>query len=255
MKTKDLSKHISATYKTLRLGIAVIALAFPPLLGIGGYILAKLPLDGSMSAYYHAGDSLNPGHGVMRNVFVGILFAIGTILFLYQGITRLEDYALNIAGVLALGIALFPMTWPVGSKGTPFSLHGICAVSFFVCIAYVCIFRASDTLTLIHDHATRERYRRSYKLLGVAMVTSPAIAFILTSVLQLNTSLTFFVEAVGVYVFAAYWLLKSREIAGTNADQRAVTGKLRVEPHRLSDAFRPVSITPVEAENVQGVSG
>lgn len=248
MKTKDLSNHIAATYRALRVGIAVIAFAFPLILWIGGHILANLPLEGSMSAYYHAGDALNPGQGVLRNEFVGILFAIGTILFLYQGITRLEDYALNIAGVLALGIALFPMTWPVasGSKDNPFSLHGVCAVSFFVCIAYVCIFRASDTLTLIKDDAKRKRYRRGYKLLGVLMLASPVIAFILSSILKLQNSSTFFVEVAGVYVFAAYWVLKSYEISETNSDQRAALGKLRVEPHRLPDAFRTISITPVD---------
>lgn len=253
MKTKDLSNHIAATYRALRVGIAVIAFAFPLILWIGGHILANLPLESSMSAYYHASDALNPGqgvpgHGVMRNEFVGILFAIGTILFLYQGITRLEDYALNIAGVLALGIALFPMAWPVaqGSKDNTFSLHGICAVSFFVCIAYVCIFRASDTLTLLKDDARRKRYRRSYKLLGVLMVASPVIAFILTSILKLQNSYTFFVEVAGVYVFATYWLLKSYEISETNSDQRAALGKLRVEPHRLPDAFRTIKITPVD---------
>ncbi len=102
MKTKDFSNHISATYKALRLGVALIAFAFPLILWIGGHIHASLPLQGSMSAYYHAGDALHPGQGVMRNEFVGILFAVGTILFLYQGISRLEDYALNLAGVLAL---------------------------------------------------------------------------------------------------------------------------------------------------------
>ena len=246
MNTKDLSKHISTTYVTLRVGIAVIALAFPPLLWIGGHILASLPLQGSMSEYYHAGD------GAMRSEFVGILFAIGTILFLYKGVTRLEDYALNLAGVLALGITLFPMPWHCEPDCKPFSLHGICAVSFFVCIAYVCIFRASDTLTLITDQATRNRYRRNYKLLGVAMLVSPAIAFILTLTLQPQgnlRSITFFIEAVGVYVFAAYWLLKSHEISQTNSDQKAVLGKLVVAPHRLSDAFRSISITHVEDSN------
>ena len=53
-----------------------------------------------MSAYYHAGQ------GVMRNEFVGILFAVGALLFAYQGYSRFEDCALNLAGVLALGIAL-----------------------------------------------------------------------------------------------------------------------------------------------------
>jgi hypothetical protein len=63
-----------------------------------------------MSAYYHAIDSLYPdqgipGQGSMRNEFVGILFAVGALLFAYQGYSRLEDYALNLAGVLALETA------------------------------------------------------------------------------------------------------------------------------------------------------
>ena len=62
MKTKDLSNQISATYKMLRLGVAVIAFAFPLLLWIGGHLLAGLPLAGSMSAYYYT---------IMRDMFVG----------------------------------------------------------------------------------------------------------------------------------------------------------------------------------------
>jgi hypothetical protein len=60
MKTKDLSTHISATYATLRLVLVVIGFVLPPLLWIGGYVFAKEPLAGSLSAYYYAGD------GVMR---------------------------------------------------------------------------------------------------------------------------------------------------------------------------------------------
>ena len=80
----------------LRLGLAVIAFAFPLLLWIGGYYLGHLHLAGSMGAYYHAIDSLHPdqgipGQGSMRNEFVGILFAVGALLFAYQGYSRLED--------------------------------------------------------------------------------------------------------------------------------------------------------------------
>src|SRR5262245_28860273 len=154
MKTKNLSNQVTATYKMLRLGLAVIAFAFPLVLWIGGYLRAELPLAGSMSAYYFE----NGGAGVMRNEFVGILFAVGALLFAYQGYSRFVDMALNVAGVLALGIAIFPMKWPE-STGSSFSLHGACAISFFVCIAYVCIWRAGDTLPLIKDVAMRERYR------------------------------------------------------------------------------------------------
>jgi hypothetical protein len=233
---KDLSDHISATYRALRIGIAATAFAFPILLAVGGYFLAGLALEGSMSAYYHAGNS------AMRNVFVGILFAVGMILFLYQGFTVLEDWALNFAGVFALGVALFPMAWPAGSGGSPFSAHGIFAVLFFLCIAYVCIFRASDTLSLIKDAKKRERYRALYRMIGIFMIASPLLAFVSISILKLNRSLIFFVEAAGVYVFAWYWLLKSREIAQTDADRKAARGKLRVKPHGLSDTFRHLPV-------------
>ena len=122
---KDLSNQMVVTYKMLRLGLAVLAFAFPPLLYGGGRLLASLPLAGSMSAYYHyhridtpppekgtlnqgAADNNAPDQGVMRNVFVGILFAVGGLLFAYQGFSQLEDYALNLAGILAWGVALFP---------------------------------------------------------------------------------------------------------------------------------------------------
>lgn len=235
MKATDLSQHIAATYRSLRLGLAVIAFAFSIVLAVGGYVLANESLQGSMSAYYHAGD------GAMRTEFVGVLFAVGAILFLYRGFTFFEDYALNFAGVLALGVALFPMDWPEGTDGK-FSKHGACAVAFFVCIAYVCIFRAGDTLTLIQDEARRRRYQRSYRLLGVAMVALPALAFLLLSILKLNQSVTFFVEAAGVYVFSAYWIVKSREITETNADKKAARGALQARPHGLSDAFRQVAV-------------
>lgn len=242
---KNLSDHIAATYRALRIGIAVIALAFPILLAIGGYVLAGLALEGSMSAYYHAGNS------AMRNVFVGILFAVGTILFLYQGFSRLEDWALNFAGIFALGVALFPMAWPAVSGGSRFSLHGIFAVLFFLCIAYVCVYRASDTLSLVKDEKKRERYRVLYKIIGIAMFASPVMAFVLISLLRLNKSFVFFVEAAGVYVFAWYWLLKSLEIAKTNADEKAARGELDVKAHGLSDAFSPLTITEADDTNTK----
>src|SRR5687768_11654622 len=134
---KDLSDQIAATYRMLRLGLAVLAFTFPPLLFVGGLLLGGLPLAGSMSAYYHyhptkplppdngaldqsapipgATDKEISGQGVMRNLFVGILFAVGGLLFAYQGFSRLEDHALNLAGIMAWGVALFPMNWPEGT--------------------------------------------------------------------------------------------------------------------------------------------
>lgn len=251
--TKDLSDQMSATYKMLRLGLAVMAFAFPLILWIGGHLRADLPLAGSMSAYYHANgtEDASPGKGVMRNEFVGILFAVGAILFVYQGYSQLEDFALNLAGVLALGVALFPTRWPAGSNGSSFSLHGAFAVSFFVCIAYVCIWRAGDTLSLISDAATRERYRRTYQVLGWAMVISPLVAWLLISSLPYRESVIFIVELAGIYVFAIFWVIKSNEASKTKVDERATRGEVRAQPHGPSDVLRSLPVTPVAVPEAQ----
>ncbi len=67
--------------------------------------------------------------GSMRSYFVGFLFAVGAILFANKGYSRREDIFLNIAGVSALMIALFPMPW-TGKLAPLYWVHGaqICAI-------------------------------------------------------------------------------------------------------------------------------
>lgn len=69
-----LSRHIAVTYIHLRRGMAALALSLAPALALGGYLLFGTPLLPSMSAYYDSG---------MRDVFVGVLCAVGAFLFLY----------------------------------------------------------------------------------------------------------------------------------------------------------------------------
>jgi len=263
MPTSQLSNHIITTYMIIRKGLGYIALAFPPLLAAGGYALADLQLEGSMSAYYHAsplsqayellhpGCHVHHGEGVMRNWFVGLLFAEGIILILYKGFTRMEDYALNIAGAMGMGVALFPMAWGDGFKGVqysvfgiPCSLHGTCAVALFLCIGYVCIFRAPDTLNLITDDNRRSRYQIIYKILGWAMIASPLTAFTVSVVLRKQNAITFFIELIGIWVFAIYWLFKSREISETDADGKAARGELQVISDEKRHPFRKLQIVP-----------
>jgi len=248
MTAKDLTNQVVATYRMLRLGLAVLAFAFPLLLWTGGHLAGHLPLAGSMSAYYHASDPLDPEHGapgqgVMRNEFVGILFAVGMLLLVYQGISPYEDWALNLAGVMAFGIALCPMKWTTGPHDSPFSFHGFFAISFFICIAYVCIWRAADSLSLVKDVATRKYYRRTYKWLGWAMVICPVIAWVLISRLPFHATTIFFVELAGIYVFATYWVVKSHEASKTKLDEKAIRGEVRAQPQGLSHVFRALPLT------------
>lgn len=222
MKPDGLEKHILSTYLTLRFGIAVIAILFPALLYVGGKLYAGLPLQDSMSAYYHAAVD---GHS-MRNWFVGILFAVGAFLYLYKGYSNKENIALNFAGAFAVGIAIFPMEWNCGDHCAKVSPHGVSAVLFFISIAFVCLRCASDTLKFIDSETTRNRFRALYRSLGVALVLSPIGAFLITAVFQLQGSLTFFVEALGILAFSAYWIAKSREIRLSELERRATRGEV-----------------------------
>jgi hypothetical protein len=219
----DLQKHIAGTYFRLRLGMVVLAAALPLALWLGGWFADHAALRCSMSAYYFS--------PAMRDTFVGVLFAVGMFLYLYKGFSRRESWALNLAGACAVGIAMVPTTPVCGERGRIF--HGIFAVLFFLAIAYVCVFRAADTLSLIRDTRKAERLRAVYRWLGAAMVASPLIAVALAYSLHpadRGGSLVFFVETVAVLTFAAYWLAKSLELSATDAEELALERKLHRAP-------------------------
>ena len=248
MRPSQLREHVAATYHSIRTGIALVAIALPFVLWIGGAWRAGLPLQQSMSAYYHS---------AMRDVFVGVLCAVGIVLYLYKGFTRLENYALNLAGFFVVGAALVPTQADGGASDNSVSLHGTFAVLFFLCIAYVCIFRASDTLSEVRDAQKRKRYRRAYKTMGLAMVVSPLLAVLLTLLLQPGSemrSTIFVVETFAVLVFGSYWTVKSFEIKGSKVDRRAIQGELGTPEYGPKDAFKQIPVQQ-EAPGAAGQSG
>ena len=212
MSKEKLHYHIHETYFYLRVGIAAIAILLPFVLWLGGEWYVGTGLLDSMSDYYH---KVIDGKS-MRDWFVGILFVIGVFLYLYKGFTAKENLALNLGGLFEIGVAIFPMD----TTGTAsFTLHGFCAISFFLCIAYVCIWRASDTLYILNDPVKEKKYKTVYKSLGIAMVLSPLIAYLLTVFFKQYSALTFFLETVAVWVFGTYWIIKSKEFSETKLDE------------------------------------
>ena len=109
MREEDLQRHITRTYMTLRVGVAAMGLALPLLLWVG----SEEP-QSSMSACYHTR---------MGDVFVGLLFAIGACLYLYRGFSTRENIALNLAGILAFGVAVFPTPVEISSRFKSISLR------------------------------------------------------------------------------------------------------------------------------------
>jgi hypothetical protein len=180
----------------------------PILLAVGGKHAFHIPLRPSMSDYYWASTNFItppcekpkmdypagavpilvdiPG-GSMRSYFVGFLFAIGAMLFCYKGYTSEENWALNFAGAMAWGVALF------------------------LAIAYVSFFRAKDTLHFLGSKWQKTFYRYTYNGLAVMMVVAPAIAWY-KDVHDDNQTAIFWVELWGIYTFAMYWVVKLTEV-------------------------------------------
>jgi hypothetical protein len=138
-----LQMHVFNAYIHMRRGMAVIGIAFPIVVYLAGRY-DDVGLRHSISEYYwQAGAGAD---FFARTWFVGGLFALAALLFLYKGFSFLESAALNLAALFAVGVAIFPMPHDCKPYCPRLSLHGFCAMALFACLVYVVWFRARDTL-------------------------------------------------------------------------------------------------------------
>ena len=218
--------HVFATYISLRKGMAVIAFAFPIVVPVVGYLLDKhLGLQDSLSAYYWAS---NTGFNPSRVPFVGGLFAIAAFLYLYKGFTVVENIVLNLAGVCAVGVACFPMNWTCDGCGkwTP---HGLLAITLFGCLAYVVFFRSRDTLKYLPKGSKLAFFKWSYRVAAILMAGAPVGALLITMIIG-RRWYVIFIEGLGIWAFAYYWLVKGCELNLSHATKKALSRELAVAP-------------------------
>lgn len=245
-----IQKLMLSMFLHLRLGVGIIGLSLPLVLVFGGKAMG-VSFAGSMSAYYHATPQCSlpqcpdamrdttcqeSGRGPMRNWFVGNLFFIGAAMFLMKGFSNWENWALNLAGLAAPCVALFPMEWPCRTPG--FSIHSFhfpSAITFFVCAGFTCIFCSEKTLRQIPNPSPTEKkkiaiFRVWYRLLGIAMVTLPVLAWIFA---YNSGHLGFWLEMAGVSAFGTYWLVKTIELRWSQVEHKALVGLLEMNPRTL----------------------
>jgi hypothetical protein len=224
--SQRLLRHVFDTYNSLRLGMAAIAFAFPILLYVVGR-LNGLSLQGSMSAYYWASVEGDPP---VRVWFVGGIFVIGSFLFLYKGYTFLENWALNVAAVLIILVALFPMSWKCGSEFghcPSVNPHSWFAIAFFACVVYVALGEAGKTLDEIQDQALKQRYGIAYWFTRASLIIFP-VAAVTAHLLTRNwDALTYSLELAGIWAFAFFWLVKSLELRRSQGFERQVMREAR----------------------------
>lgn len=204
------------SYLGLRKAIGFIGCALPFALVAGKWILEGPEIQPSISDYYYT---------VMRNVFVGSIFAIGVFLMSYRGYERKDDVAGDLACVFAIGVALFP-TAPEHDP-TPIDriigyAHYGFATAFFLTLAYFCLalFRMTDPRMPM---TPQKRQRNAvYKACGniilacIALIALNALLLRGTFVERLDP--VFWLEATAVLSFGISWLTKGEAILKDRAE-------------------------------------
>jgi len=191
----------------LRRGIGIIGVALPFVLIIGKIILESPGISASISAYYYS---------VMRDVFVGSLWVIGIFLICYR-YALLDDIVSTLAGICAIGVALFPTPPDMDAtqQQTAIGLaHASFASCFFLILALMAIvlFRRTDQVS----PAGRKQQRDTvYLICGIVILACVVLAALLLFVPYLHGAswlqplhLIFFLEAFAILAFGCAWFVK-----------------------------------------------
>lgn len=210
-----LNNEFVISYLKLRKAIGWLGLLMPVIVRWGAKLLEKIPSHDSISAYYYTS---------MRDVFVGILAAIGVFLFCYRGPSKQDNILTNIAGLCAIGIGLLP-TEPIYhelissrfltssaecySNHGPLGFHIYVVAAFFLIISYLAIFRFPKPS---QPYITKQKLSRNkiYVACGIVMVLM-LIAIVAIKAIAPKQSI-FWPETVAIVAFGIAWLVKGQMI-------------------------------------------
>ncbi len=219
MSPRTASDNLVHNYLFLRRAIGFLGIGLPFVL-----IFGKIAVDGggllnSISGYYYSG---------MRDVWVGVMCAIGVFLLSYRGYGRVDDIAGNVAAVAAVGVALFPTTPSNGDRTDEILglLHLGFAAVFFLTLAFFCIVLFTKSDKEIPGARKPER-NRLYVISGVVMLVCLALIVLCGLVFdELTKSLypALWLESVAILAFGVAWLTKG----GTLLPDKTVTAGTRV---------------------------
>ncbi len=210
-----LENEFIISYYTLRKAIGWLGLLMPIIVRWGAKLLEKIPSHDSISAYYYTS---------MRDVFVGVLAAIGVFLFCYRGPDKKDNFWTNVAGLCAVGIALLP-TDPIYherissqynisslecySNHGPLGFHIYVVAAFFLIISYLTIFRFPKPS---RPYITKQKLSRNkiYRVSGVVMIVM-LIAIVVFKAVNKDQSI-FWPETIAIVAFGIAWLVKGQAI-------------------------------------------
>ena len=223
---EEVSSHI------LKLMIGVIAIS----LALITNLFTKVELWSISESYWAGGPS--------RTIFLGFLFAIAALLFAYNGKSIKEMVMSKIAGIAAIGVAMFPCDCECKAKRPELapceivsSAHFIAAAAMFVILIYFCYtfyaraLKPKEGQTEISKEAKFRAFIYAACGLTIIAVIIAVLYDALThgSVIAMWNTFIFYAEATGLIAFGVAWLVSSRTLPLITADFE----RYSLNPHLL----------------------
>jgi hypothetical protein len=244
--------QLIVSYMLLRQAVGWIGTLLPIVLIVGNAISSTTPRPGSMSGYYYTD---------MRNIFIGALCALGVFLGAYDGYDDVDRWITNIAGLGAIGVALFPTKATVctgGAGACPASsvthlsasqqavgdLHVVFAAVTFIALGFMALrfAKGGETprgLSLLGrlryglgfgpSGGQPDQYTADnivYRVSGITILSCVILAAasnLLPTSVSAHWPLLFIFEAVAVFAFGVSWFTKGRTIRAIRARIRKGT--------------------------------
>ncbi len=217
---QDHRDDLVISYYRVRQVLGYAGLSLPIFLVVGG-LLSLGGIEPSISDYYHT---------VLRDIFVGIMTAIGLFLIAYPGHHRTDqdrlsdDRITTLAGIAAIGVAFFPNEYHVKSEAfeSPLQMwlghthaswgHYGSAIVFLFLLGLLCHNRFART--------AKPWRRRIYRACG-KVIWAMTLGVIIASYFKIRGPagpqavvndyyLVLWFEAVAIWAFAVSWLTKGR---------------------------------------------
>jgi hypothetical protein len=225
------------SYLTMRKTIGWLGMLLPFLLAFGNLFINEAGLfNNEVFVQQYAGYSYESQvsfkssvshyyYTTMGEIFTGTLYAVALFMICYTGHPkRPEDWGLsdnamtNLAGLFAIGVALFPTTGSFPMKDNLRSfistegigwVHYFFAASFFVVLSLMCIlnFRRSKDPALFGKGDDDPFFLRC----GITMLACLVLVPILAQVDPIQRfNPTFILEALALITFGLSWLRKGQ---------------------------------------------
>jgi hypothetical protein len=219
--------ELAQSQLSLRKGLGLMGLALPIVLFLASALNSDVDLRRSLSAYYYAPH--------LRDMLVGVLWAIGATLVFYRGygtiptafrrlpawINRhMTDTKLSsLAGIGALMTAIMPTCEFQDNCPTPIIAGGhlVGSITFLGTLAILSIWSFTDSNTPPQDwDASKKWANRIYITSGWTILASlalcaPLVAYRVDAIGPLPMPV-FWLESLAIWAFGISWLVKGDAI-------------------------------------------